>query len=178
MLNCTIRGVGVFVIAVTVGSIATGACAADYGRYFGDKPGGRVCYYRRVDTTELRANDARKVRQIALDFDVAKSGGAANAASRFAILLAAQPRDRKSWSTRAGLCKERTAGGFECALEGEGGRFALEPDGMGLNMRLAGPLALAGADSFAFGGAVGADDIFALAPAVNRLCDGAAEKAR
>ena len=157
---------------------AAPAVAGDYDVFFGDRPGGRVCYNRSYDSDHLRAHDRQKVRQIVLDFDAAKADGDANRATRFAIRIGVKLRAGKAWLTRAGLCNERAVGGFECFLEGDAGRFKLAPSDFSLRMTLDREMTLEGDGFITFGGKESDDNTFVLSPAVNRLCDPASGAGR
>ena len=165
------------------GALAATVCGApalanSYERYFAGKPGGRVCYTRTYDADHLRARDRQLVRQIVLDFDAGKSAGAVNKAERFVIALGVKLRAGKAWLTHAGQCAARADGGFDCALEGNAGRFKLAPDDISLRLTLDGVMSLTGEKPVVIGGKESDEPASLLSPAVNRICDQAMGAAR
>jgi hypothetical protein len=159
-------------LVLSVG-IAPGHAESLFESYFSKAAGGKPCYARQYTAEHLAKNPKQQVTAIEIDFEPNNPDGVLNTAKRFELGFGVQKRGGAEWFTNAGYCTMR-AGGFDCALEGDGGLFRLRPaSGERLRLELTrDTIAIEGENSFfEFGGTKSDDNVFLLSPAERKVCD-------
>jgi hypothetical protein len=161
-------------LLVLSAGIAPGHAQSLFETYFSKADGGKPCYARQYTAEHLAKNPRQQVTAIEVDFEPTNPDGVLNTAKRFELGFGVQKRGSTEWFTNAVYCSLR-AGGFDCALEGDGGLFRLQPASGGGRLRLAltrDTIAIEGEkDFFEFGGKQSDDNVFLLYPADRKVCD-------
>jgi hypothetical protein len=91
-------------------------------------PTDAACYLRYYDDAHLAAHPQQRVRQIAIGPDPAQTTVAG-----LALRLHVQLREDAEFYTATAYCTEGPAG-LDCGIEGDGGGFALDRSGRGLQL--------------------------------------------
>lgn len=120
--------------AAVFGHVATVAAAASAQSFFDDHLSAAPCFTRSYDRDHLRAHPRQTVRQ----FQIAPADDDPLAGShpkRFTIRFQFQATGANETFTGLAECSSRSGGAF-CRVEGDGGAFALAPDGQGLRVML------------------------------------------
>jgi len=152
-------------------SAAAPAFAGDYEIWFARKSGSMACYARTYDAGHLAAHPRQKVRAITLDFEASRADSEGNTPLRFLVGLGVMLKDKQGWYASPAFCGESPQGGFQCFLEGDGGRFRLVTSGPVMKIALSGEVAIEGDDFISFGGKASDDNVFILKPAPQKVCD-------
>lgn len=160
------------ILGLFVGA-ASPAFAGDYETWLARKPGSVACYARTYDAGHLAAHPRQKVRAIAFDFEARRADAEGNTPLRFLVGLGVRLKNKPDWYANAAYCGETPQGGFDCFLEGDGGRFRLVTTGPVMKMVLAGEINIEGDDFISFGGKGSDDNVFLLPEASKSVCDAA-----